>query len=203
MPRTSSSSIVTITAAATASLALAVGLTACVRTVAGPLPQAGQGQALAPTSGGDGYGGGGYGGASYGYGGGGYGGGGYGGYGYGGNGYGGYGYGGASYGYGGAGYGGAGYGGSAPPIVDIYACRVDADCTVYFRTQACFPADPIGVATAKLDVARRLLPVRHEACGMGGPDYERRRMENEGRYAARCDQQRCAVTDRGPQRTPF
>ena len=59
------------------------------------------------------------------------------------------------------------------------------------------------MATAKLDVARRLLPVRHEACGMGGPDYERRRMENEGRYAARCDQQRCAVTDRGPQRTPF
>ena len=181
---------------AATSAALAIGLTACVRTVSGPLPQASQ--PLAPTVvAGAGYGGAGDGGAGYG----GYG---YGGYGYGGAGYGGYGYGGASYGgagYGG-GYGGATYGGPSA-IVDIYWCQVDADCTVYFRTHGCFPGDPIGVATAKLDVARRLLPERFEACGMGGSDYERRRLANEGRYVARCDQARCAVIDRGPRRAPF
>lgn len=208
MTRTTSPSPITFAAVAATSLALAVGVTACVRTVSGPLPQAGQSQALSPASGGYGDGGAGYGddGArEYGFGGFTYGGPGYGGYGYGGGGYGGYGYGGYGYGggsYGGGSYGGVGYGGH-PPIADIYACRVDADCTVYFRTQACFPADPVAVATARLDDARRLLPVRFEACGMGGPDYERRRQANEGRYGARCEQQRCAVTDRGPRRTPF
>ena len=190
MSRPRSPSPLALATVAGASFTAALALAACVHTVSGPLPQAqpvpAHPVAAAPSTAGGGYG--------YGYGG-------AGDAAYASGGYGGYGYGGA--GYGGAGYGGATYGATAPASVDVYACRVDADCTVYFRTQACFPADPIGVATAQLAAARRLMPQRHEACGMGGPDYERRRMANEGRYVARCEQQRCAVTDRGPQRTPF
>jgi hypothetical protein len=217
MTRIDRSSPLALAAVACASFALAIGVTACVRTTSGPLAQAQPPPAPPPAGigvGGVGYGAsdesfghGGYG--LRGYGDAGYGGASYGtigiGIGYGGTGYGGYGYGGAGYGgygYGGAGYGGAGYGG-APASVDLYACQVDADCTVYFRHDGCFPGDPVGVAVARLADARRLIPVRRDACGMGGPDYERRRLANEGRYSARCERQRCAVVDRGPRRTPF
>ncbi|MBP8807713.1 MAG: hypothetical protein KBG48_30710 [Kofleriaceae bacterium] len=212
MTRIDRSSPLALAAVACASFALAIGVTACVRTTSGPLAQAQPPPAPPPAGigvGGVGYGAsdesfghGGYG--LRGYGDAGYGGASYGtigiGSGYGGAGYGGYGYGG--YGYGGAGYGGAGYGG-APASVDLYACQVDAECTVYFRHDGCFPGDPVGVAVARLADARRLIPVRRDACGMGGPDYERRRLANEGRYSARCERQRCAVVDRGPRRTPF
>jgi hypothetical protein len=40
--------------------------------------------------------------------------------------------------------------GGGPPIVDIYACRADADGTVYFRTHGCFPGDSIAVARCAL-----------------------------------------------------
>jgi len=197
MTRIDRSSPLALAAVACASFALAIGVTACVRTTSGPLAQAQPPPAPPPA--GIGVGGVGYGASdeSFGHG------------GYGLRGYGDAGYGGASYGtigigsgYGGAGYGGAGYGG-APASVDLYACQVDADCTVYFRHDGCFPGDPVGVAVARLADARRLIPVRRDACGMGGPDYERRRLANEGRYSARCERQRCAVVDRGPRRTPF
>ena len=192
MTRIDRSSPLALAAVACASFALAIGVTACVRTTSGPLAQAQPPPAPPPA--GIGVGGVGYGASdeSFGHG------------GYGLRGYGDAGYGGASYGTIGigSGYGGAGYGG-APASVDLYACQVDADCTVYFRHDGCFPGDPVGVAVARLADARRLIPVRRDACGMGGPDYERRRLANEGRYSARCERQRCAVVDRGPRRTPF
>ena len=39
------------------------------------------------------------------------------------------------------------------PALDT--CKVDSDCTVYFRTSACIPGDPMAVATAKLALARK------------------------------------------------
>ena len=205
MTRIDRSSPLALAAVACASFALALGVTACVQTASGPLARA-QPTPAPPPAGGDPGGGDRDRGSGEGFG--------HGGYGLRGEAYGGTGYGGASYGwigigsgyggdrYGGAGYGGAGHGG-APAIVDLYACRVDADCTVYFRHEGCFFGDPVGVAVARLADARRLLPVRRDACGMGGPDYERRRLANEGRYSARCERQRCAVVDRGPRPTPF
>ena len=60
MTRIASPSRLTVLAVAATSLALGVGLTACVRTVSGPLPRASQ--PLAPNGGAsDGYAGGGYG----------------------------------------------------------------------------------------------------------------------------------------------
>ena len=42
--------------------------------------------------------------------------------------------------------------GAAPRSDDgpaaLAACQVDTDCTIYFRTSACVPTDPIAVATA-------------------------------------------------------
>ncbi|HVV85834.1 MAG TPA: hypothetical protein VHE35_22400, partial [Kofleriaceae bacterium] len=91
---------------------------------------------------------------------------------------------------------------SGAPGLD--ASPVDADCTVYFRTSSCFPGDPLAVASATLDAVRKAYPVRREECAMGGPDYERRRMENEGRYTTTCEAKRCVLHDAGPRKAiPF
>ncbi|MBK9035314.1 MAG: hypothetical protein IPL61_29350 [Myxococcales bacterium] len=214
----SSPSLRAVASLAAASLLASLTFAACVRVPSGPLasaqppPGGAPGGPMIVEGSGQGYGGsahgsygyGGYGYGGYGYGGSGYGGyggqsyGGYGGYGYGGYGYGGYGYGG--YGYGGSSYGGGSGGGSGGAL---YACRAQADCTVLFTRTTCFPSDPVGVAVAHLAEARRTLAKRPEACGMGGPDYERRLQENQGRYTATCTAGRCAVVDHGPRRNPF
>jgi len=92
----------------------------------------------------------------------------------------------------------------------LATCQADSDCTIYFRTSACVPSDPIAVATAQLDRARALFPVKREACGMGGPQYERLRRANDGRWTTSCVASRCelrehAVDPDGPlsgQRAP-
>lgn len=199
-------SLLALTAAT--SLALAVGVTACVRTVSGPLPRAQpdptatatpapdaphDGAAIATS---DPLAGSRYGGFGYSFGGAGYGTASYGGAAYG-----------AAYGgdgYGGGGYGGASYGGGGGAAAsDLYACRVASDCTIVFREQSCFPGDPVGVATARLAEARQRITIRREACGMGGPDYERRRLQNEGRWTVGCTAGRCQVVDHGIRPAPF
>jgi len=104
--------------------------------------------------------------------------------------------------------------GAAPRSDDgpaaLAACQVDTDCTIYFRTSACVPTDPIAVATAQLDRARALFPPKRIECGMGGPQYERLRRQNDGRWstscvAARCELREHAVDPDGPlggQRVP-
>lgn len=77
--------------------------------------------------------------------------------------------------------------------VDLHACQVDADCTLHFRQHACVPGDP--VAVNKLDPAAVLAayPVTHQACGMGGPQYDKLRAETENRWTAACEASRCVV----------
>ncbi len=93
---------------------------------------------------------------------------------------------------------------SAPTAASLQACEVDSDCRVHFRTSACFPGDPIGVNVRDPAAVRTIFPVKRQACAMGGPQYERQRMANEGRYGAVCKLDRCEVVDRGPRQTiPF
>ncbi|MBL8624354.1 MAG: hypothetical protein JNK64_23810 [Myxococcales bacterium] len=98
--------------------------------------------------------------------------------------------------------------GPAPRLDDgpaaLAACQVDSDCTIYFRTSACVPTDPIAVATSQLDAARAMFPLKRVDCGMGGPQYERLRQENAGRWstscvAARCELREHAVVPRDPR----
>lgn len=91
--------------------------------------------------------------------------------------------------------------GRTPAPSGLDACNLDSDCTVYFRRSACFPADPMAVAVGALAEARRSFPLKVEACAMGGPQYERRRLESEGRYRATCVDHRCTLHDDGPQTT--
>lgn len=80
-------------------------------------------------------------------------------------------------------------------LAALATCQVDSDCTIYFRTSACVPADPIAVATAQLDAARAKFPVKREACGMGGPQYERLRRANDGRWTTSCVASRCGLIE--------
>ena len=93
----------------------------------------------------------------------------------------------------------------APKPVAIDSCQADSDCTLYFRTQSCIPGDPMAVNTNQLAAARTKFPMKHDACGMGGPSYDRLRESFEGRYHAQCVRQTCVVHDAGPQQThkPF
>ncbi len=86
-----------------------------------------------------------------------------------------------------------------PTTGDIHTCRVDDDCTIHFRLYACIPGNP--VAVNKLDPAkvRATYPIEHDPCGMGGPQYDRLRESNEGRYSAACEARRCVVRDAGPR----
>ncbi|MBK7075476.1 MAG: hypothetical protein IPH44_24615 [Myxococcales bacterium] len=77
----------------------------------------------------------------------------------------------------------------------LAGCQVDSDCTIYFRTSACVPTDPIAVATSQLDRARALFPPKHIECAMGGPQYERLRRQNEGRWTASCVAARCELRE--------
>lgn len=86
------------------------------------------------------------------------------------------------------------------PVSALQACKVDSDCKVYFRAYGCFPGDPIGVNAAAAPAALlKAFPVKRDACGMGGPQYEQQRMANEGRWTAACQVDRCIVNDRGPR----
>lgn len=80
-------------------------------------------------------------------------------------------------------------------VAALATCQVDSDCTIYFRTSACVPSDPIAVATAQLDAARAKFPVKREACGMGGPQYERLRRANDGRWTTSCVAARCGLIE--------
>jgi len=93
-----------------------------------------------------------------------------------------------------------------PPVtgkVDIQACTVDSDCVVHFRSSGCFPGDPVGVNQLDPAQVQLTFPVKRMACGMGGPQYEQRRMADEGRYSAACEKKRCVVHDAGPRPTPL
>lgn len=90
--------------------------------------------------------------------------------------------------------------GPTPAPSSLDACNLDSDCTIYFRRSACFPADPMAVARGALDEARRRFPLQVDACAMGGPQYEQRRRELDGRYGAACVEHRCVLHDAGPQR---
>jgi hypothetical protein len=90
-----------------------------------------------------------------------------------------------------------------PGKLDVQACKVDSDCTVHFRVHACFPGNPIGVNKLDPAAVRAAFPVERHACGMGGPQYDRQRMANEGRYTAACQASRCAVVDHGLRPTIF
>lgn len=89
----------------------------------------------------------------------------------------------------------------APKPVAIDSCRADSDCTIYFRVQSCIPGDPMAVNASQLAAARTKFPMKHDPCGMGGPQYDELRDSFEGRYHANCVQQRCVVHDAGPQRS--
>ena len=87
-----------------------------------------------------------------------------------------------------------------PPVVkagDIHSCRADSDCTLHFRLHACVPSDPVAVNQRDPEKVRATYPVRHLACGMGGPQYDQLRFESENRWSARCEQSRCVVHDNG------
>lgn len=87
-----------------------------------------------------------------------------------------------------------------PPGLD--ACATTADCTIYFRTLACVPSDPIAVAAGQLDLARATYPHRIEACGMGGPQYEALRRSNATRYSTTCEARRCVLHDHAADGRP-
>lgn len=91
----------------------------------------------------------------------------------------------------------------APKPVAMDSCQADTDCTLYFRTQSCIPGDPIAVNTSQLAAARTKYPMKHDPCGMGGPQYDDLRFSFEGRYHASCVQQTCVVHDAGPQKSPL
>lgn len=80
-------------------------------------------------------------------------------------------------------------------LAALATCQVDSDCTIYFRTAGCVPSDPIAVATAQLDAARAKFPLKLLACGMGGPQYDRLRRQNEGRWSTSCVAARCELRE--------
>ena len=80
-------------------------------------------------------------------------------------------------------------------LAALATCQVDSDCTIYFRTSACVPSDPIAVATTQLDAARAKFPLKLLACGMGGPQYDRLRRQNEGRWSTSCVAARCGLIE--------
>jgi hypothetical protein len=81
----------------------------------------------------------------------------------------------------------------------LQRCTVDADCVIHFQSSACIPGDPVAVNGKDMAAVRKAYPVRHLACGMGGPQYDRMRMQNEGRYSAACEAKQCVVRDAGPR----
>lgn len=90
---------------------------------------------------------------------------------------------------------------STPSASALDTCVADADCTIYFRTSGCVPADPLPVATTSLAAAKVRFPLRMLACGMGGPQYDKLRSANEHRYSTRCVQRTCTLIDHGVQDT--
>lgn len=92
----------------------------------------------------------------------------------------------------------------APATAGLQTCQADTDCTLHFRSHGCVSGDPVAVNTsADRKAVLDAFPVRHDACAMGGPQYEQLRMSNEGRYSAACEQSRCVARDHGPQKTIF
>ncbi|HEY4057453.1 MAG TPA: hypothetical protein VGM39_12635 [Kofleriaceae bacterium] len=87
------------------------------------------------------------------------------------------------------------------PASELTSCRVDADCTLYFRLASCTPGDPMAVNAKQLDAARLKFPMRHLECAMGGPQFDELRERDEGRYSAACVKTQCVVSDKGPQPT--
>ena len=85
----------------------------------------------------------------------------------------------------------------SPSTGALDACTTSDDCTIYFRTASCVASDPVAVNRGKLDLARKTYPLRHDPCGMGGPQYERLRRMNENRWSTTCEARRCVLHDAG------
>lgn len=81
---------------------------------------------------------------------------------------------------------------AAPGALDT--CKVDGDCTVYFRRHACVPTDPLAIATTKLVAARAQFPMSRVECGMGGPQFDRLQRESD-RWSASCVKARCTLVE--------
>ncbi|HUQ04334.1 MAG TPA: hypothetical protein VM261_17665 [Kofleriaceae bacterium] len=81
----------------------------------------------------------------------------------------------------------------------LQRCTVDADCVIHFQSSACIAGDPVAVNGTDMAAVRAAYPVRRLDCGMGGPQYDRLRMQNEGRYSAACEARQCVVRDAGPR----
>lgn len=92
-----------------------------------------------------------------------------------------------------------------PPRVATSAlltCNVDDDCTLHFQTMSCVARDPIAVNKRDPDAVRLAFPVKQEACGMGGPQYDQLRDDNERRWSASCSKSRCTVIEHAPVMKP-
>lgn len=84
----------------------------------------------------------------------------------------------------------------APPPADtLQFCQADDDCTVYFRTSSCVPSDPVAVNGHDLKAVVAKYGHKNDPCGMGGPQYEKLRWQNEGRWTASCVQQTCTLQE--------
>lgn len=83
------------------------------------------------------------------------------------------------------------------PAVALDTCTVAADCTIYFRSQGCFPGDPLAINTRSAARARTMFPPKREECAMGGPQWEKQMRMNERRWSTTCEAHRCVVHDAG------
>ncbi|MBK9036501.1 MAG: hypothetical protein IPL61_35515 [Myxococcales bacterium] len=91
---------------------------------------------------------------------------------------------------------------SRPAPTALDACQVDADCTIYFRLQACVPQEPLAINRAQGPAARAAFPPRRLECAMGGPDYDELVRANERRWSTSCAQARCVLHDAGVPARP-
>jgi hypothetical protein len=89
---------------------------------------------------------------------------------------------------------------AAPRVDPLFACRADRDCTLLWLGRGCVRSDPKAVALAKLGEAQKTFSKGPpHACGIGGPDHEKRVRAVEMRYGVTCQAGVCTLVDRGEQ----